>query len=246
MVARAARHHPQQLPLQVQLPDDELFSTYFAGANGEAVAWLKQLASQTNEPDSTDRYSWLSGPVASGKSHLLHATVAAASAAGTRVMYLPVAEFADVTEPRSLLDGVNDFQLLLLDDIDHVLTASDWCFELFALLNSVLDRGTTRVVMSASQAAVQTDVELADLKSRLQWSTAYQLQPLSDDDKARALILRAHWRGLDLPMDVALFMLHRLGRDMRALLRSLNTLDTASIAAQRRLTIPFVKQALTI
>lgn len=245
-MARAATHHPQQLPLQVQLPDDELFSTYFAGANREAVAWLQQLATRTIKPDKTDRFSWISGPNASGKSHLLHATVAAATAADIRVMYLPLAEFASLSQPRALLDGAGGFQLLLLDDVDQVLTDPAWCFELFALLNRVLDGGSSRVVMSASQAAVNTDVALADLKSRLQWSTAYQLQALNDEDKARALQLRANWRGLDLPQDVAVFMLHRLGRDMRALLASLNTLDTASIAAQRRLTIPFVKQALAI
>lgn len=241
-----AQGSPQQLPLQVQLPDDELFSTYYVGSNNEAVQWLTQLASASVRPSSSDRFSWLSGPSASGKSHLLHATVAAASAAGVSVMYLPVAEFSTLQQPSSVLDGLGQFQLLLLDDIDHVLKQQQWCFELFALLNRVIDAGGTRIIMSASQAAATTSVALPDLQSRLQWGTAYQLVPLTDDEKARALMLRAKWRGLQLPLDVAQFMLHRLGRDLRGLLAALNKLDTASIAAQRRLTIPFVKQTLAI
>ena len=246
MSASGVMQLPQQLPLQVELPDDELFSTYYRGNNQEAVSWLKHVAVAASATTKVDRFSWLSGPSAAGKSHLLHATVAAASGCGVKVLYLPLAEFAQLQQPATLLEGSSQFELLLLDDIDQVLIDPNWCFELFALLNRVIDNGTTRVVMSASQAAAQTTVELADLKSRLQWATAYQLVPLDDQDKAQALILRAKLRGLELPLDVALFMLHRLGRDLRGLLAALAHLDTASIAAQRRLTIPFVKQILAV
>ncbi|MGM0524584.1 MAG: DnaA regulatory inactivator Hda [Pseudomonadota bacterium] len=237
---------PQQLPLQVQLPDDELFSTYYVADNQQAVRWLQQQATALEQPTATDRYSWLSGSPGSGKSHLLHATVAAANKVGKQVMYLPMSELLEVEQPEALLEGLEQFDLLCLDDIDRVLGSENWCFQLFALINRVTDSQHCRLLMSASQAAVQSGVLLPDLESRLQWATAYQLAPLSDADKAKALSLRASWRGLQLPNDVAQFMLHRLGRDMQQLLAYLNELDTASMAQQRRLTIPFVKQTLKI
>lgn len=237
---------PQQLPLQVQLPDDELFTTFFSAHNSEVIDWLTTLAISERLPPETSRYSWLSGPPASGKSHLLHATVAAANEQQKKVMYLPMKELKHIAEPAAVLEGLEQFDLLCVDDVDEVLSSKSWCFELFALINRITDAQQCRLIMTASQAAAQSEVSLADLRSRLQWATAYQLSPLADTEKAQALTLRASWRGLQLPPDVAQFMLHRLGRNMRQLLRCLNQLDMASMAQQRRLTIPFVKQTLAI
>ncbi|WP_404399399.1 DnaA regulatory inactivator Hda [Idiomarina seosinensis] len=237
---------PQQLPLQVQLPDDELFATFFSADNGQVIDWLTTVAISERLPPQTSRYSWLSGPAASGKSHLLHATVAAANEQFKKVMYLPMKELQQVARPAAVLEGLEQFDVLCVDDVDQVLDNKAWCFELFALINRITDAQQCRLIMTASQAAAQSEVHLADLKSRLQWATAYQLSPLADTEKAQALTLRASWRGLQLPPDVAQFMLHRLGRNMRQLLRCLNKLDTASMAQQRRLTIPFVKQTLSI
>ena len=58
------------------------------------------------------------------------------------------------------------------------------------------------------------------------------------------LQLRAELRGFKLPVDVGRFLLNRLSRDMRTLLTTLDELDNASLDAKRKLTIPFVKEAL--
>jgi len=47
-------------------------------------------------------------------------------------------------------------------------------------------------------------------------------------------------------MNVHGFLLTRLSRDMRALLDVLDKLDHASMAAQRKLTIPFIKSTLKL
>ena len=47
-------------------------------------------------------------------------------------------------------------------------------------------------------------------------------------------------------MDVARFLLNRSSRDMKTLIATLDRLDQASISAQRRLTIPFVKETLSL
>jgi DnaA family protein len=70
----------------------------------------------------------------------------------------------------------------------------------------------------------------------------YRLQPLSDQEKGNALQLRAKLRGFELPEDVSRFLLKRLERDMRTLAVTLDKLDHPSICAQRKLTIPFVKE----
>ncbi|MBA1845318.1 DnaA regulatory inactivator Hda, partial [Escherichia coli] len=53
-------------------------------------------------------------------------------------------------------------------------------------------------------------------------------------------------RGFELPEDVGRFLLKRLDREMRTLFMTLDQLDRASITAQRKLTIPFVKEILKL
>ena len=69
---------------------------------------------------------------------------------------------------------------------------------------------------------------------------------MSDDDKAQALVKRTKMRGLELSDECARFLLTRLSRDMRTLLDVLDKLDHASMAAQRKLTIPFIKSTLKL
>ena len=72
----------------------------------------------------------------------------------------------------------------------------------------------------------------------------FQLHALSDEDKLRALQLRASRRGLQMSDEVGRFILTRGERSMSALFELLERLDQASLQAQRKLTIPFLKETL--
>jgi DnaA family protein len=47
-----------------------------------------------------------------------------------------------------------------------------------------------------------------------------------------------------LPEETANYLVTRFPRDLRSLCGLLDTLDVASLAAQRRLTVPFIKQVI--
>jgi DnaA family protein len=85
---------------------------------------------------------------------------------------------------------------------------------------------------------------LDDWRSRAASCVVYQLQDLDDAGRIEALRLRAAQRGLLLPPETAEYLLRRLPRDLRSLLGILDRLDEASLVAQRRLTIPFIRDAL--
>jgi len=57
--------------------------------------------------------------------------------------------------------------------------------------------------------------------------------------------LRARWRGLELSDEAAVFMLRRVTRDAGALFKVLDIADEAALAAQRKLTVPFLKSVLS-
>ena len=98
--------------------------------------------------------------------------------------------------------------------------------------------------MTADRPPRDVDFALADLGSRLRAAACFRVAPLTDEDMVRLLAGIAAGRGLELPEDVAGFLLARTHRDQGSLLRTFDRLDEASLAEGRRITIPFVKKAL--
>lgn len=232
----------RQLGLAVQLPDDENLATFIDGENSAQVAALTAFAESGSGAGQSSPWCLLTGASGVGKTHLLHALCAASP---QHAMYLSLADIAAQAEP-SVLTGLEQVPLLCLDDVEAVLQTESWCYALFTLLNKISDTQQSRVVMTSRASANQVKTALPDLTSRLQWGLPLQLQEMSDPYKVKALQLRAKMRGMELQTDVAQFMLQRLGRSMRSLMQCLAQLDEASLAAQRRLTIPFVKRELAI
>lgn len=83
-----------------------------------------------------------------------------------------------------------------------------------------------------------------DLRTRLGACLVFQLQVLADEDKVQALRAHARARGLELPADVATYLLTRSDRDLRALLGVLDLLDKSSLEQKRPLTVPLLRQLL--
>jgi DnaA family protein len=100
------------------------------------------------------------------------------------------------------------------------------------------------LVLAADAPAALLPFGLPDLASRLAAATACVLQSLDEAQQREALRLRAQLRGLELPDDTAVWLQRRFPRGMGDLLSLLDTLDVASLAQQRRLTLPFIREVL--
>ena len=229
-----------QLPLGLSWRDYATFDNFNIGDNAQLVSSL-ELADQ--------QFTFVWGESGSGKSHLLQAVCQKAhekiatqtSSEQLQPVYLPMQELLHM-QP-GILDGMESMNPVCIDDIQLLAGDSDWEAALFHLFNRTRDHGS-RLIVSASAAPTQIDIQLPDLVTRLSWGVSYQLQSLSDDGKRIALQQRATQRGLQLPDDVVQFVLRRSLRDMNSLFELLDKLDVASLVEQRKLTIPFVKQYL--
>lgn len=230
---------PVQLPLGIRLRDDATFANYYAGANAAAQGYVERACHA--QESWVDSFIWLWGKPGSGRSHLLQAACLRAEEQGMRVLYLPLQECLEYGP--EMLDGVEYCDLVALDDVHLIGGRADWEQALFHAFNRLRDAGG-RLLASADRAPREVAIGLPDLHSRFNLALVFHLQELDDEEKLRALQLRASRRGLFLSDEVGRFLLARLTRSMDALFAALELLDQASLQAQRKLTIPFVKDVL--
>ena len=227
-----------QLPLGVQLNDDDTLASFYPGKNAPLLAHLKQLLSFS----PIEHYLYLWGEEGVGRTHLLQAACNQATEQQLSAFYTPL---DNAFQSPTILHGLEQLDLICLDNIHAVLGDAAWEEGLFHFFNRVRD-AKKRLLISGNAAPRHLSVKLPDLQSRLSWGTIFQVQPLDDDEKLSALQLRAKARGMVLSDEAGRFLIRRSVRDMRGLYQTLETLDTASLSAQRRLTIPFLKEVLAL
>ena len=226
----------QQLALSVQLRDAARFESFFPGPNAETIGSLRGYL---DAPAGNGLL--LFGAPGLGKTHLLQALVREAASRPLAVAYLPLREpGASASEA---LDGLEAQSLICLDDIDAALQDAAWSLALLRLLDALRAR-RRHVLLSARSAPERLQIQRSDLSTRLSACTLLGLKPLKDADRGELLRSRAHVRGLELPDEARRWLLTHLPRDTGSLITALERLDQASLAAQRKLTLPFVQQTV--
>lgn len=229
----------QQLPLGLMLQDDASLANYYPGSNDLAFQHVKQVASGKGE-----FFLYLWGSIGVGCTHLLQGACHFAVESGLSAMYLPLSNHS--TFSVSTLQGLEQLDLVCLDDVQAIAGNKEWEEALFHLFNRMREREHTHLMVSSQMSPSGLNINLPDLKSRLSWGVVYHILPLNDEQKLHALKLRAKQRGLELPTEVGEYLIRRSVRSMQKLYETLEVLDKASLAAQRKLTVPFVKTVLLL
>jgi len=224
-----------QLPLALRYPPDQRFEG-FVGAPAGALAQLEALAA-----GRASDWLYLSGARGSGKTHLALAACAAAEAAGRRGAYLPLAAAAG--RMREALESLQDNDFIALDGLDAIAGRRDDEVALFDFHNRARDAGTA-VLYAAHAAPDALPLALPDLRSRLAQCIRVALAPLDDGGRREVLRLRARRRGLSIDESAIDWLLRRVERDLSSLATLLDRLDRASLAEQRRITVPFLRRVL--
>jgi len=228
-----------QLPLALRYPPDQRLDTFVHAPDG-AIEQLRALAE--GRADARRDSTYIAGPAGVGKTHLLLATCAATEAAGRRAAYLPLAAAAG--RLRDALESLEGNDVIALDGLDVIAGNREDEVALFDAHNRARAAGVALMYV-ARDIPDAIGLGLPDLRSRLGQCTRITLAPLDEDGRRDVLRQRAQRRGLVLE-DAALdWLLRRVGRDLGGLTALLDRLDRASLAAQRRITVPFLRQTLT-
>jgi DnaA family protein len=227
---------PQQLALPFAFNPELGFDQFHPGVNAEPVRHLRQTAAGAGE-----RLIFLWGDSGAGKTHLLNACCREAAHRNRTISYLPLDLL--IAWDAGALEGLEHQDLVCLDDVDRIAGDPAWEAALFILFNRLRELNRDLIVTATAPPA-RLSISLPDLKTRLGWGLTLRLHALADEDKLVALELHARSLGLDLPPQVGRFLLAHYPRDLPALRCLLGQLDHATLAAKRRLTIPFIKAFL--
>jgi len=231
-----------QLPLGLRFPPDQRLHSYRDAPTG-LLALLAVLASGERNDSLPQPSVFLSGASGSGKSHLLLATCAEAANHDVAVAYLPLKLFG--ARAADALAHQGAVRLACVDDAQAIAGDRDAQVALFDLHNRVRDGGGA-VLYASDATPLQLDLALSDLRSRLAQSTQFALCVPDETQRRSILRERAQARGLELDDAVMDWLFRRVDRDIMTLTALLDRLDHASLAAKRRITVPFLRQALDL
>lgn len=137
-----------------------------------------------------------------------------------------------------------DLPLTTADDV-HLLT-EEAQIQLFNTFNHLRENPAAGVLVSAGLASPMQMALRDDLATRLAWGLVYQLHPLTDEEKARALRTHASERGMKLPDEVVDYCLRYLRRDLPTLMATLDALDEWSLTTKKPVTVPMLRKLLQL
>jgi len=217
----------EQFVLDLATPEPPSFENFVVGSNGEAVSAVRSMAAGAMGESGV----LLWGPEGIGKSHLLRAC--ARSASFGSVIYCGSPQ--DVPTPNA---GAST--LLIVDDIDRAGITEQG--RIFTWINA-LAANDGRWLASASAPPARLRLR-EDLRTRVALGLVFEVAVLGDAERAQALEAYAHDRGFRLSRDVIEYVLAHARRDMPSLVRLLAALDRHSLATQRNVTVPLVREFL--
>ncbi len=226
---------PKQLPLQFEFQSNQSFNTFYPGDNTELINHLKNIFI------NNEQQIFLWGEVASGKTHLLQAISQESKQQHKSNFYFSFDN--NLLPDIEILTGLESFDIVCFDNIERIASNIEWEHAFFNFFNRHRDNNK-QLVLSANCPPKYLPFQLPDLKTRMAWGLTLKITPLTDEQQLNALIYKANDLGFEIPVKVGKFLISHYARDIPSIWILLNKIDQATLAAKRKLTIPFLKQIM--
>ncbi len=217
---------PLDLGFRPALGRDDFF---VAPGNADAVAWIDQW------PAWPRPVLALFGPAGCGKSHL-------AQVFATRAQAL-VLSARDVHTP-DVGDLVRAHKAIVVEDGDAKIDGKGVDeTALFHLYNAVIE-AQGWLLLTGREAPARWTVALPDLRSRLASVTAARIES-PDDDMMQAVLVKLFTdRQITVSPEVVSYLVRHMDRTFATARTLVEMADRESLAGQRSVTVPLVKELL--
>tara|TARA_B100001769_G_scaffold16142_1_gene10902 strand:+ start:34 stop:741 length:708 start_codon:yes stop_codon:yes gene_type:complete len=226
-----------QIPFKFDNFKKRDFDSFFQGENKDLLYFLNTMI-KTRGNNSI--YIW--GPQGTGKTHLLQAACKQANEMDWHVTYIPLEQYRDFSI--DILDGLGKLDLVCIDDLEFIIDNIEWQQRVTLLFNEIRDNKNS-IIISSKISPNNIKIDLDDLKSRLVWGHVFKIKAADDELKIKILKKEANERSFNLNDDVVEFLIRRSNRDLTSLIEILDEIDRSSLAAKRKITVPFVKELIS-
>ncbi|MEM8594500.1 MAG: DnaA regulatory inactivator Hda [Pseudomonadota bacterium] len=232
---------PEQLTFDVTRHTHAQLNAFICHPNNEALLrQLNNVFSGEIQAVNSTAFCWFLHGQKVGKTHLLNAICHAAQTQQLNSIYLPLKDVIDQS-PMHVLENMEQFDVVCIDDIDSASISHEWQQSLFHLYNRLKSNGS-QLFVTGSDVPDALNLSLDDLVSRFKWGLVYRLHPLGEAGLKRLLMTHLTRAGIRLQGDVIDYIMLRIQRDLCSILSAIRQLDQASLEQQRTITKPFVKQ----
>lgn len=233
-----------QLLLQLSLEPRYRFANFIAHQQPTVASWSMVDVLSNFVKSSSEQQCYIYAQKHFGKTHLLQALCRYVNMAPTanKALYCPLKSW--VKHDVAILNQLDNYFLLALDDVDAIAGNRQWETALFNLINRARAR-RSKLVFSASNTPSGLAIQLADLSSRLNWGQVIEIPDFDDDNKIKWLQQTALGMGFKLDKNLAAYIIKHLSRDRGKMLQLLEQANVLSLQQQRKITLPLLKQAQT-
>lgn len=214
-----------QIAFDFDEPAYPTFDKLLGTANAELIYILQQ---------EHDQFLYIWGEAGVGKSHILQAWVGQAVQAGHNALYIDVGNTA-------LTDVAEQADYLAIDQVEKLNTNEQ--ATLFYIFNTFRNSHRGHLLLSADVPPGKLNLR-EDLRTRMGFCLAYEVQSLSKEEKIDALTNMAKTRQLNIDPIIYQYLLEHWRQDLNSLISMFNDLANYSIAQGKPITLPLLRRLL--
>jgi len=218
----------EQIPINFGFYSKKTLDNFIVGNNQDLYKSLRSI-------NDINQLILIYGTKSSGKSHLSEA-----------MMHLKLNNCIQINQDTNFNNiSLSDYyDLVIIDDIDKIILNQKCEEMIFTLINNQILHQKSSVITSTINIE-HCRIKLKDLTSRLQSDKIFNINDLNDEDKIKLMMFYCSERGLEVPEKVINYIINNCSRDLYFLCAFIKTLDKASLSLKKRVTIPFIKKAIS-
>jgi DnaA family protein len=233
-------NNPTQVIFPFQVDQRASFSNFFCTSkNSDFLNHLQQRVSSENFYEIV-----IDGIAGSGKSFLMQSICNELGAANKRFAYVPMSKAIKLDV--EILQNLASLDVVCIDDLQLVKSQKEWETAIFHLINECQQARCSLIFSVSSNASIDELVILPDLLSRFKRMEHMKLKAVGDEDLREALIFVSQSLDINLEFTELDFLLKHHEREFSGLVKNIILLDQRAGALKRKITIPLIKETLSI
>tara|TARA_B100001057_G_scaffold476160_1_gene543788 strand:+ start:431 stop:1129 length:699 start_codon:yes stop_codon:yes gene_type:complete len=227
--------NPRQLALQIQINERASLDNFFISKNNnKAIQILKNILERSNNGAQI----FIDDLGSNGKSYLLQAICNDFSNSNNSTIYIPMQKAINL-EP-SILEGINDLNLICLDDIDLISNQRDWELALFNLINECYEKDCF-LLLSGSIDKLEV---IPDLISRIKKMEILRLKAIDDDELLRATQSISKNLNIEISDKNMNYLINNSRRDIKTVFGTLSQLEKESLERKKSIGLNLIKEVI--